>query len=50
MATMGFMTEPELIKSKYTRSIRDHVDKLMHQQSTLSALALKEQRTQTQKY
>ena len=42
----GFlMTEPELTKSKHTRSIRDHVDKLMHQHGTLITVALKVQRT-----
>ena len=35
------MIEPELTKSKHTQSIRDYVDKLMHQQSTLIVVALK---------
>ena len=49
-ANQGFlMTEPETNKTKNTRSIRDHVDKLMHQQSTLIAVALKVQQTQNSK-
>ena len=49
-ANQGFlMTEPETNKIKNTRSIRDHVDKLMHQQSTLIAVALKVQQNQNSK-
>ena len=49
-AKQGFlMTEPKITKTKHTRSIRDHVYKLMHQQSTLIAVALKVQRTQDSK-
>jgi AraC-like DNA-binding protein len=49
-ANQGFlMTEPEITKTKNTRSIRDHVDKLMHQQRTLIAVALKVQQTQNSK-
>jgi len=46
-ANHGFlMTGPELIKSQHTRSIRDHEDKLMDQQSTLIVVFLKVRRTQ----
>ena len=37
------MAEPELLKTKHSRSIRDHVDKLIHQESTLIAVTLKVQ-------
>ena len=41
-ANHGFlMTETELVKIKQSRAIRDHVDKLIHQQSTRVAGALK---------
>jgi hypothetical protein len=49
-ANHGFLlTESDFVKPRHGRSIRDHVDKIMHQQSLLIAVALRVQQTQNSK-